>query len=248
MLRFGIRQRLRRLGLYPQIPAQTGLKPLLSRVVWLFWSFGCRRGPISQTGVATRALSPHWAERFLAELDSAPPTTIQVADRAAGYVSEDRPQELAYLNRVNDYREVTPGCLKALEEFLVEHRAEIDRLFGHKWRVSSVRPFYLRPFGQPGGRHTDGWPMAIRKLFILPRGATEKTGTTWFELIGGRELLVNEPQPTWMIFENSRVLHALVPGEMPRPTIELNIVPARQTSTRPHYAGLNGWYPLFPWN
>ena len=51
----------------------------------------------------------------------------------------------------------------------------------------------------------------------------------------------------WTLFENSRVLHAPTPGKVKRPTIELDIVPALRTTTVPNYAGINGWYPLFPW-
>jgi hypothetical protein len=247
MLKFGVRAKLRGLGLYPQIPAQQGLVPFLSRLAWMLWSIGCNRGAIARTGVAPSPLAPQWAARFQSEIDNAPLTTIAAEDHAPGYYNEPRPQELRQLNRVNEYRTVTPSLLKALREFLDAHRAEIDRLIGHPWRVSSVRQFYLRPFDRQGARHTDGWPLAIRKIFILPKGATAQTGTTWFELRDGRELVLDEPQPLWLIFENSRVRHALTPGQVPRPTIELNIVPARRTSTEPNNAGINGWYPWFPW-
>jgi hypothetical protein len=118
--------------------------------------------------------------------------------------------------------------------------------------VASVRQFHLRPGegpeGQPGNMHYDGWPPSIRKLFILPAGATPRTGTAWFRLRDGRETLLDEPRPLWSIFENSRVLQALTPCKVPRPTIELNIVPALRTSTDPAYVGINAWYPRFPWN
>ena len=37
-------------------------------------------------------------------------------------------------------------------------------------------------------------------------------------------------------------------GDKKSVNIELNIVPARRTSTEPVYLGINNWYPLFPWN
>lgn len=188
----------------------------------------------------------------MAEIDAAPSTTIRVEDTRPLYFTEPRPDELAYLNSVNEYRAVTPSLLEALREFLAENRQTVDERLGHPWRVASVRQFYLRPGdgpeGQPGNKHYDGWPASIRKLFILPAGATPRTGTTWFRLRDGREILLDEPRPLWCVFENSRVLHALTPGKVPRPTIELNLVPARKTSTAPAYVGVNAWYPRFPWN
>ncbi len=84
-------------------------------------------------------------------------------------------------------------------------------------------------------------------MFILPQGATPRLGTTWFTRRDGREITIDEPGPVWTLFENSRVLHAPTPGKLKRPTVELDIVPALRTTTVPKYAGINGWYPLFPW-
>ena len=95
--------------------------------------------------------------------------------------------------------------------------------------------------------HLDAWPPSIRKLFILPGGATPRTGTTRFGLRNGNEIVLDRPDPLWAIFEPSRIRHALTPGSVARPTIELDIVPALRTSLEPCYAGVNGWYPLFPW-
>jgi hypothetical protein len=242
----GIRARLRRLGLYPQLSERNAPVSRLSNLSWWPVSRGCDDGPISRTGLSVHAMSEAWRERFLAEMQAAAPVPL-VAERRWGYFSENRPRELAHLNSANEYRAITPGLLAALRAFLDERKGEIDAALGHSWRVASVRQFYLRPGGTPGGRHYDGWPLAIRKLFILPNGATPRTGSTWFRLRDGSELVVDEPRPIWMLFENSQILHALVPGEVPRPTIELNLVPARRTSTEPLNAGMNCWYPFYPW-
>lgn len=247
MKRLGIRATLRRLELYPQLTAQRGFAAALSYVSWRAWSIGCLRGQISRTGVATHPLSGEWSARFLEALDAAPRDAIKLDVRKPGYFYEGRAKELVHLNNVNDYRAVTPAMLRALREFLTENRTEIEKCLGHPWRVCSVRAFYLKPSKEEGGMHFDGWPRSIRKLFILPKGATRRTGTTRFKLRTGDDLVIDEPNPFWMVFENSRVQHALVPGEISRPTIELNIVPARKTSTEPFYCGINNWYPFFPW-
>jgi hypothetical protein len=252
MLRFGVRSQLRRWGFYPDLPSQGGLIPQSSSLVWRVWSRGCDRGPVSRTGVATELLSPAWVARFMAETDSELRATITVEETRPLYFTELRPAELEDLNRVNEYRAVIPSLLQTLEDLLKESRSRIDGYLDHPCRVASVRQFYLRPGerpeGQPGDKHYDGWPPSIRKLFILPAGATPRTGTSWFRLRDGMETLLDEQRPLWSIFENSRVLHALTPGKMPRPTIELNIVPARRTPTDPAYVGINAWYSRFPWN
>jgi hypothetical protein len=246
-MRLGIRTRLRQLGWYPQLTAQRGFAAAVSALSWRAWSIGCDGGQISKTGVAAHPLSKEWSERFLAALDAAPLDTIKLDGRRPGYFYEARPKELIHLNNVNEYRAVTPAMLQALREFLTENRLIIEKCLGHPWRVCSVRTFFLKPSTEEGGMHFDGWPPSIRKLFILPNGATRRTGTTQFKLRSGDDLVIDEPRPLWTIFENSRVQHALVPGEVARPTIELNIVPARKTSTEPFYCGINNWYPLFPW-
>ena len=87
----------------------------------------------------------------------------------------------------------------------------------------------------------------MKKLFILPSGATRETGTTWFRLKNGEELILHSDKPMWTIFENSEVEHSLVSAAAyARPTIEVDLLPATATSPNPFYAGINGWYPWFP--
>ena len=110
----------------------------------------------------------------------------------------------------------------------------------------STRQFQLVPNYQAAGRHVDGWPVSIRKMFILPRGVGAKSGTTWFRLRDGREVTLSSDGPIWAVFENSVVWHAPIFAQEMRPTIELDFAPARETSFEPYYAGTNGWYPWFP--
>jgi len=155
------------------------------------------------------------------------------------------PHILNLLNGSNDYREATPEFVELLSAYLSRIGPEVQKVLGHPWRVASIRQFYLRPKAS-AGRHVDGWPTSMRKLFILPRGATRQLGTTWFRLRDGREMMLESGQPIWAIFENSVVDHALVSSELERPTIEVDLLPATKTSTEPFYAGINGWYPWFP--
>ena len=218
----------------------------LSREAWDRFSVDCDAGPIARTGVIWQPISQEWADRLLAVLEHSEPAVLRRDDYPDGYMATLPEVIVNYLNIVNEYRAVTPTVLSTWREFLAEYGAHITRLIGHPWRVCSVRQFNLRPITEAGSRHVDGWPPAIRKVFILPRGASVKWGTTWFRLRDGNELLFDHPSPCLVVFENNVVEHSMMPGPAHRPTIELDIVPARQTSIEPTYAGLNGWYPWFP--
>jgi hypothetical protein len=218
----------------------------LSQKAWKDFSTGCDSGLIAKTGVVWQPISEAWARRFLSLLESSAPVQLLREDYDSGYMATLIEIIIKYLNVCNDYRAVTPALLLALREFLDEQSGQIATWVQHPWRICSVRQFNLRPTGEVGSKHTDGWPKAIRKIFILPAGASPDSGTTWFRLRDGRELLFNHPSPCWVMFENNVVDHAMTPGKGVRPTIELDIVPARRTSAVPVYAGLNGWYPWFP--
>jgi len=218
----------------------------LSREVWDRFSIGCDSGPLSKVGVAWQPISQQWAQRLLECFASSEMVALRREDYVDGYLSNLSAPIINYLNTVNEYRAVTPDLLTTLGKFLADHESQISQWINHSWRASSIRPFNLRPTNVAGSRHLDGWPPAIRKMFILPGGASPETGTTWFRLRNGDELLFDHPRPCLLIFENSVVEHGLVSGHAPRPTSELDIVPARKTITEPFYPGLNGWYPWFP--
>jgi len=201
---------------------------------------------LARRGISLRPLKAKWAETFRAIIAESAKSPIKRADYAAGYYPTLIGWLLDYLNDVNEYRTVTPQLMSAAGLFLAENAREIEGLCGHPWRVASIRQFYLKPKAPVGSRHLDGWPPALKKLFILPDGANRSIGTTQFLLKTGTHTVV-ETGPAWMMFENSLVEHAAEAGPAGmRPTIEMDIVPARKTDPQPFYAGINGWYPWFP--
>ena len=219
----------------------------LSREAWqsLTDALDCDRGPIARTGVMVFPLDEDLAARLLRALLAAPRIRMRHGDFALGYVSTSTAQ-CAYLNGCNQYRRITPASRVLLQEFLAVAGPQIEQAIGHPFRIASRRQFQLVPNRPQADRHLDGWPVAMRKVFVLPQGCGRRSSTTWFRRRDGEEFTLESEKPIWVLFENSVVLHAPISGVSLRPTIELDLVPSRRTSLDPVDAGLGGWYPHFP--
>jgi len=225
------------------------IRPHLGRIAWSAYTATIPtddKAEICNTGVVQRPLDAAIAANFLSILERSPAATLRRDDFAMGYMSTIDQSPLTILNASNEYREVTPELTEALRMFLRHNATDVESICGHSWRVGSVRQFYLKS-GVQGGRHLDGWPAGMKKIFILPRGATRELGTTWFRLRNGEEIFIESDKPIWVVFENSGVEHTLVStATSARPTIEIDLLTATTTSPEPFYAGINGWYPWFP--
>jgi len=219
----------------------------LSRQAWqaLTEELDCDRGPLAEVGVMSFPLEEGLASRLLQALLAAPRVKMRRKDFAPGYVSTSVAQ-CDYLNSSNEYRKLTPVSQALLREFLATAGPIIERTIAHPFRIASTRQFQLIPNRPAADRHLDGWPVAMRKIFVLPEGCGTRSSTTWFRRRDGVEFTMESDKPIWVLFENSVVLHAPISGVALRPTIEFDIVPARQTSFDLVDAGLGGWYPTFP--
>jgi len=223
------------------------LRSSLSRQAWqaLTDELGCDRGPLAEVGVMVFPLDEGLAGRLLQAMFASPRVKMRRRNFAVGYVSSSFAQ-CDYLNSGNQYRKLTPASRAVLAEFLSMAGPMVEAAIGHPFRIASSRQFQLVPNRPLADRHVDGWPVAMRKIFVLPQGCGRRSSTTWFRRRDGQEFTLESDKPIWVLFENSVVLHAPVSGVALRPTIEFDIVPARQTSLEVVDAGLGGWYPHFP--
>lgn len=222
-------------------------RAILSREAWqsLTDELGCDSGPLAEVGVMVFPLDEDLARRLLQALLASPRIKMRRRDFTLGYVSTSFAQ-CDYLNSSNQYRELTPASRALLTEFLSTAGPMVESAIGHPFRIASTRQFQLVPNRPLADRHLDGWPVAMRKIFVLPEGCGRRSSTTWFRRRDGHEFTLESDKPIWVLFENSVVLHAPISGVALRPTIEFDIVPARQTSLEVVDAGLGGWYPHFP--
>ena len=222
-------------------------RAILSREAWqsLTDRLGCDSGPLAEVGVMVFPLDDDLARRLLQAMLAAPRIKMRRKNFAPGYVSTSFAQ-CDYLNSSNQYRKLTPSSRALLDEFLSTAGPMVESAIGHPFRIVSTRQFQLVPNRPLADRHLDGWPVAMRKIFVLPEGCGKRSSTTWFRRRDGHEFTLESDKPIWVLFENSVVLHAPISGVALRPTIEFDIVPAQQTSLDVVDAGLGGWYPHFP--
>lgn len=151
------------------------------------------------------------------------------------------------LGNYNTYRRMTPAFEAKLGEVLAKIAPKVEEICGHHFRIVSSHIWSLNPGPQRFQWHFDWWPIALKKLFILPGGVDETRGSTAFRLKTGEERLIKGPPGTWMVFENSGVEHKGFesPTEA-RPTIAISFAPSFRTDLRLFDAGANSGYPFFP--
>ncbi|WP_428659165.1 hypothetical protein [Reyranella sp.] len=232
----------------PVLAGFAAVRAHLSMLAWNTYTepLNCDSGPISRTGVVTFPMDEALGEEFMAAFAASPPAALQRDDFAIGYFSNRTQASCDHLNRANEYRAMTQEMTALLDRTMERLAPQIEQTLNHPFRIASARSFELKPRTGIEGRHLDGWPPSIRKLYFLPQGASRELGSTWFRCRDGRELTVESDRPLILLFENSVAWHAPRPAQKRRPTIELNIVPATKTVPQSYYAGLNGFYPLFP--
>lgn len=151
------------------------------------------------------------------------------------------------LESYNTYRRMTPAFEVKLNDVLERIAPKVEEVCGHYFRIVSSHIWSLNPGPRRYQWHLDWWPVALKKLFILPGGIDEGKGTTAFRLKTGEEKMAKGPPGTWLIFENSGVEHKGVESSsVPRPTIALSIAPSFRTDLRLLDTGANSGYPFFP--
>jgi hypothetical protein len=232
-------------------PVLAGFVPVRAHLSMLAWStyaepMNCDCGPLSRTGVMTIPMEDDLGERLMTTFTGSPGAVLKRDDFAIGYLSNRTQEGCDHFNRANDYRAMTDEMTALLDRTMERLAPQIEQALNHPFRVVSVRSFELKPRTGIEGRHLDGWPPSIRKMFFLPEEASRELGSTWFRRRDGREIVVESRRPLILLFENSVVWHAPQPARQRRPTIEVNLAPATKTVPQTYYAGLNGLYPWFP--
>jgi hypothetical protein len=167
----------------------------------------------------------------------------------AGYLFEPNKSVHESMSRINRYFVPSAKFYSDFPGILEPLAPEIERLCGHFWRPCGLRIFSVRPLPETHSMHFDGWPLAIKRLYFYPYGVDRELGSTEMIDKQGRERIAQGGPGTWMLFENSQVLHQALPNAVKeRATIEITIAPSFETDTTIVEAGVNGMFPFYPFD
>lgn len=232
---------------------------MLSNFAWDIHSFNSyelyardnkpkEQSKLQKRGYFTGKLSDEDTKLLREAFESCEKQEFRAEDFKTGYFFEPRENLHEAMRRINTYYKPSDKLIKQIEGFLSDISKTIEEQAQHYWRVGSFRVFRVNPVDSTQGFHLDGWPVAIKKIFFYPNGVGESLGSTQIKTKDKKEEIIEGGPGTWVIFENSLVLHQAFssPSCAPRPTIEIDLVPALVTNTKIDYAGINSWYPWFP--
>jgi hypothetical protein len=167
----------------------------------------------------------------------------------SGYLFEPNKSVHESMSRINRYFVPSAKFRSDFPRILEPLAAEIETICGHFWRACALRIFSVRPVPETHSMHFDGWPLAIKKLYFYPNGVDRELGSTEMIDKQGRKLIVEGGPGTWVLFENSQVLHQALPNATKeRPTIEITVVPSFKTDTTIIESGTNGMFPFYPFD
>jgi hypothetical protein len=165
----------------------------------------------------------------------------------SGYLFEPRQSVHESMSRINRYFVPSATFRSDFPRLLEPLAAEIEILCGHFWRPCGLRIFSVRPVPETHSMHFDGWPLAIKRLYFYPDGVDRELGSTEMIDKQGRKLIAEGGPGTWMLFENSQILHQALPNAAKeRATVEITIAPSFKTDTTIVEAGLKGMFPFYP--
>ncbi|HEY4170557.1 MAG TPA: hypothetical protein VGM96_27435 [Reyranella sp.] len=167
----------------------------------------------------------------------------------SGYLFEPNESVHESMNRINRYFVPSARLRSDFPRILESLATEIETICGHFWRPCALRIFSVRPVPVTHSMHLDKWPLAIKKLYFYPNGVDRELGSTEMIDKQGRKLIVEGGPGTWVLFENSQVLHQALPNaSKERPTIEITVVPSFETDTTLVDSGANGMFPFYPFD
>ncbi len=206
-----------------------------------------QKPPLSEVGLHVGHLSEEHTELLREIYASCPEQTLDPFRFQPGYLFEPRKSINDLMSRVNRYFTPSEKLLADFPKILDPLSAEIETLCGHFWRVCTVRLFSVRPVSVTQTLHTDGWPLGLKKLYFYPNGVNRELGSTQVIDKLGRDVIAEGGPGTWMLFENSVVMHQALPNATKeRPTLEIVVAPAFRTDTSLVVTGTNGMFPFYP--
>ncbi|WP_105168793.1 hypothetical protein [Pseudoalteromonas sp. T1lg23B] len=148
--------------------------------------------------------------------------------------------------------EVTDQAKHCVSQFVQTHYDEIAIQMGSNWRIVNTRITQLAKVknSQRGSNklHLDAMPEAVKKILLYLTPPSNDHGSTFLQLQDGTELTVTGASGTWLLFQNSRLLHrGLSTDKLNRIVCEITIAPCQYKNTDILVKGHASQYPYKPW-
>ena len=179
-------------------------------------------------------------------VESAERTEFRSELASPGYNTFTFSSEIENTIRKGSYfRSVSGTLADLLTTCVAQLRTSVAELLGTPWRICNVR-VWTTPPATPHElmykKHTDGYPTGLFKLMIYFTPMNRAHGGLMMN-----EKLLEGPGGSWILFYNSILMHAGVPGltEL-RASAEITLARAREFDLALHQPGLNSHYPLAP--
>lgn len=178
-------------------------------------------------------------------------TTFRVDDHLPSFWNTHIPADAVdKMNAANVFfGRPSDQAVAALERFLTDRATFIENELASKFRVVNVRAWTTLPGESigPTNWHHDGGSWFLRKIMIYPQPINTASGTFEAFTRRGVKHTLDSPRPTAVLTDSAILFHRGVPGTTtPRPSIEVTLDTARETSTKAVFAGHNARIPKQP--
>jgi len=160
------------------------------------------------------------------------------------------------INADHHHFKLTPAMLWQLNEVTQTLSPTIQKAIGTPWRVLNVRIWNTPASNAIEERkgslawHLDGMPPDMLKLLIYLTDLSPETGSVEWKLSENETSALEGPAGSWMLFQNSGVIHRGIPPIKPgthRTMLELTITPSAINNLTVVHGGNNARHPWRFW-
>jgi hypothetical protein len=156
------------------------------------------------------------------------------------------------VNQNHIFFDIRSRELWAIWNALEEIEAEVALALNSPWRMLGVKGWKTPVDNEVGmsGWHLDGCARGTLKLMIYLTPMGQGNGGLELQYAPGEITSIMGEAGTWILFQNSEILHRGVgpkPGFPPRVVVEVTLGPSAIQQTRPFVAGYGQRHPKEPW-
>lgn len=157
------------------------------------------------------------------------------------------------INREHRYYRIDARQLWSIWDVLDDYSEILSDVLGSSWRVLMIKSWRTDQASEWGMNqwHTDGCANSALKLMFYLTPLVSGEGGIEFQDSSNQILSVVAPAGSWVLFQNSHILHRGVAPTIPgkhRMVIEVTIGQALSLDTKPLFAGSNARHPYHPWS